>query len=349
MSRVLLTGAAGFSGSHALRRILAGTDWDVVCPVSFRHHGLADRLRLVLAEYPEAAERVTVIRHDLTTPISGVTDEAFGPIDYVLNYAAESHVDRSITHPGPFIQNNVALATNLLDWCRTRREIQGIVQVSTDEVYGPAPEGVDHAEWVDLHLPSNPYAASKAAQEDIAFAYWRTYDLPILSVNVMNIIGHMQSAEKFVPMTISRVMRGEPMTIHASADGQPGSRMYLHAWNKADGILHALKYATTVMDEPAWDEGLRYSFGRSRPFKFHIAGLEEVDNLRMAQMIADAAGQPLKYELVDFHSSRPGHDLRYALDSSKIASTGWTAPIPFEESLEATVKWTIEHPEWFRA
>jgi len=337
--RILLTGAGGFVGSHALRHILATTDAEVVCPVTFQHKGLADRIRLAMDDMPDAAHRVHVVRCDLATPISAVTDREFGPITVVLNFASESHVDRSITHPGPFIQNNVALMTNLLDWARTRR-LDAFVQISTDEVYGPAAPGTAHREWEDLHLPSNPYSASKAAQEDICFAYWRTYDLPIMLTNTMNIIGETQDPEKFVPLVIKRVLADEKVVIHASKDGVPGSRFYLHARNQADGVLHALA--------AGMDGGLRYSDGvADMPFRAHIVGEHEVSNLDMAQTIAALVGRPLNYAL-DYNGSRPGHDLRYALDGTQMSDLGWTPPVPLGESLARTVQWTLAHPEWLQ-
>ena len=185
-----------------------------------------------------------------------------------------------------------------------------------------------------MHLPSNPYSASKAAQEDIAFAYWRTYGVPVVVTNTMNIIGELQDTEKFVPMVIKKVLNGEKVSIHGSLDGDIGSRFYLHARNQADGLLHVLNQPV-----PMYGEALM-------PEKYNISGEREVNNLEMAQMIADFVGKPLNYEIVDFHTSRPGHDLRYALDSTKIASTGWISPLPLEESLRKTVEWTIAHPEW---
>jgi dTDP-glucose 4,6-dehydratase len=275
----------------------------------------------------------------------------------VINFASESHVDRSITHPGPFIQNNVALVTNLLDWARWRQDVgrgpAAVVQISTDEVYGPAAPGTAHEEWRDLHLPSNPYSASKAAQEDIAFAYWRTYDLPLVLTNTMNIIGETQDAEKFVPLVIRRVLAGERVTLHASKDGEPGSRFYLHARNQADGVLHVLNWVARSLDRgfvnaPDIEESLRYSHGGSRPYRFHIVGEQEVDNLTMARNIARFVGRDLDYDLADFHSSRPGHDLRYALDGRKMGEIGWEPPIPLWSSLAKTVGWTLEHPEWLK-
>lgn len=345
--RVLLSGAGGFVGSHALRHLLANTEDEIVCPVTFTHKGLSDRIRLAMDDMPDAAHRVKVVRCDLATPISVVTDAAFGSIDYVLNFASESHVDRSITHPAPFIQNNVALMCNLLDWARVRGDsLKAFVQVSTDEVYGPAPAGYAHREWQDLHLPSNPYSASKAAQESIAYSYWRTYDLPIVLTNTMNIIGETQDHEKFVPLVMKKVLTGERLTIHASKNGQPGSRFYLHARNQADGVLYALRYVMESHEYDPGKESLRYSHGGATPYRFHIVGEREVDNLTMAKMIADIIGRGLAYELDTSDSARPGHDLRYALDGSKMASIGWKPPVPLDESLRRTIEWTLSHPEW---
>lgn len=333
MKRVLLTGASGFVGSHVLRHLLVNTDWEIVCPTTFTHKGLQDRIRLSVREVDDDYARTKVIRCDFTSPISPLTAREFGKIDYVLNVASESHVDRSIEEPAPFIINNVSLMVHILDWARIAG-VEKFVQISTDEVYGPAPDDYAHREWEDLHLPSNPYSASKAAQEDIAFAYWRTYGIPLAITNTMNIIGEMQDPEKYVPMVIKKVILGETVSIHGSLDGRIGSRFYLHARNQADGLLHVLG-----LNFPKYGE-------TDRPLRLHIAGEREVDNLELAQMIARSVGKTLHHEIVDFHSSRPGHDLRYALDCNNIELTGWKAPLPLEESLEKTVKWTMEHPEW---
>jgi len=331
--RLLLTGASGFVGSHVLRHVLVNTDWFVVCPVTFSHKGIQDRIRLSIIDNPEYLKRIKIVQCDLAYPISSITDKEFGTIDYVLNVASESHVDRSIEEPKNFIVNNVALICNLLDWARIAKP-EKIIHISTDEVYGPAPKGTAHREWVDQYLPSNPYSASKAAQESIVFSYWRTYALPIMITNTMNLIGEMQDPEKFIPMTMRKIMAGETVSIHGSLEGEIGSRFYLHARNQADALLHLLN-----TDFPLYGDA-------QKPEKFHVVGEREISNLDLAQMIADFMGKPLKYEIVDFHTSRPGHDLRYALNGDKIAATGWKAPISLEQSLKRTVEWNLAHPEW---
>jgi dTDP-glucose 4,6-dehydratase len=309
------------------------TDWDVVCPVSFEHRGLPERITASV-DHDEWWQRITVINCDLAACINDTTRALFGPIDYIINYASNSHVDRSITHPKPFIQNNISLVLNLLEYAREARPA-AFVQISTDEVYGPAEQGRDYEEWASI-VPSNPYSASKAAQEAIAISYWRTYAVPVIITNCMNLIGEMQDPEKFVPMTISKVLRGETVDIHASTDGQIGSRYYLHARNLADAVLFLLHRGEVSM----------YADGADRPDRWHIVGEREVSNLEMAQLIAGFMERELHYRLTDFHASRPGHDLRYALDGSKLEAAGWKRPVPFEDSLATLIAWTLRHPLW---
>jgi dTDP-glucose 4,6-dehydratase len=330
---VLLTGASGFVGSHTLRHFLLNTDWNIVCPVTFRHKGMQDRIALAMSGIDGAENRVKLVRCDISYPISNITKNDIGHIDYVFNIASESHVDRSIFEPGPFIINNVSLICNMLDWAK-EVGVKKFIHVSTDEVYGPAAAGHDHKEWEDLYLPSNPYSASKAAQESIAFSYWRTYGMPIAITNTMNIIGEMQDPEKFVPMVIKKVLAGEEVTIHGSTDGQIGSRFYLHARNQSDALLHI-----SSMDFKTYGES-------SLPLKYHVVGEKEVSNLEMAELIAEMLGKKLNYKVVDFHSARPGHDLRYGLDGTKLANTGWKHPISLEESLSKTVDWYLNNPNW---
>lgn len=334
MKRVLLTGAGGFIGSHALEHFLVKTEWELICPVTFRHKGVPERI-VDSKHYQANQDRVTIFTHDLTAPFSPVQLkrlEAEGGIDYVVNFASESHVDRSITEPVPFIRNNVECTLNLLELARELKP-RAFVQVSTDEVYGPALAGTRHAEWSTI-IPSNPYSASKAAQEAIAISYWRTYGVPVVITNTMNNIGERQDPEKFVPKVMRAVLNGEAVTVHGGK-GAIGSRFYLHARNHADAILFLLQRVKPVLFPYA-----------DRPDRFNVVGDVELNNLELAQKIAGCMGRELKYRLEDFHSTRPGHDLRYALDGSKLAALGWRAPVDFDASLRKTVEWTMENPEW---
>jgi dTDP-glucose 4,6-dehydratase len=225
----------------------------------------------------------------------------------------------------------------MLEYARKAKP-KAFVQISTDEVYGAAPAGVNHSEW-DKLLPSNPYSASKAAQEALAIAYWRTYGVPVIISNTMNIFGEMQDREKFIPMVISRIAKGEPVTVHGSP-GNIGSRFYLHARNQADAILWILQNQEPVLYEDGKADCL--------PLRFNVVGNIEMDNLEVAKTIAHLMGKPLQYKFEDFHMTRPGHDRRYSLDGSRLAKAGWKAPHSFEDSLKRTIEWTLAHTEWMK-
>jgi len=332
MKRVLLTGAGGFFGSHLLRHLMVNTDWEFVCPCSWENKGTPERIENAIKGYD--ANRVTVITHDLTAPFTDTTKKRIGKIDIILNIASNSHVDRSIVDPVPFVEGNVKLALNMLEFAREQK-VELFLQFSTDEVYGVAPHGVNHKEWATI-IPSNPYSASKAAQEAIAISYWRTYGVPVVITNTMNLFGETQDAEKYTAMLTRKINAGEEVTVHGSV-GNIGSRFYLHARNGADAVLFIVKNLTPTL----YKEG-----GVLVPDRYNIVGDVEMDNLELAKLVAKILDKPLKYKLDDFHKNRPGHDRRYALDGSKLKDLGWNAPMEFEESLKNSIYWTLKHPEW---
>jgi dTDP-glucose 4,6-dehydratase len=333
MAKVLLTGVAGFIGSHILEHILETTDWKVVGVASWQHKGTPERVEEVLAGNSTWRDRVTIITHDLNAPFTEYTKSRIGRIDYIINAASESHVDRSISDPVPFIQNNVNLVLNMLEFAR-EVEPKVFLQVSTDEVYGVAPEGVDHPEW-DVILPSNPYSASKAAQEAICISYWRTYGVPLVITNTMNNFGEMQASEKYIAKIIRCIGRGERVPVHGRP-GNIGSRYYLHARNHADAILFIVKNLIPK----------QYSEHELYPDRYNVVGDIELNNLEVVETISEIMGKPVDYELVDFHSTRPGHDSRYALDGTKLKELGWTPPVSFRDSMERYISWTLNHPIW---
>ena len=223
--------------------------------------------------------------------------------------------------------NNVSSTLNMLEFARICKP-QLFIQFSTDEVYGQAKKGEYHKEW-DAIKPSNPYSASKAGQEALVIAYWRTYGVPVIITNTMNIYGQYQDKEKFVPLVIDKIMKGEVVFIHGYPDKkEAGTRFYLHARN----IASAIQFIVENVEPKLYPE-------IDRPERFNVVGEVELDNLTLAQKIATILGKELKYEITDAHSTRPGHDVRYALDGQKLKNYGFSYPVSFEESLEATVKW----------
>jgi len=331
MKRILLTGAGGFVGSHMLSHLLKNTDHEIVCVCSWKHKGMPYRI-LADQNYSKHKDRVTVLTHDLVSPFTDDVKKQIGKPDIILNLASNSHVDRSITDPADFVKQNVDLVLTMLEFAREVKP-ELFLQFSTDEVYGQAPVGVEHKEWAPI-IPSNPYAASKASQEAIAVSYWRTYGVPLVITNGMNIYGENQDDEKYVPICVDRAVSGEKISIHSYPDGKTaGSRFYIHARNVADAILHIMNTVTPPLYPDA-----------DMPERFNIVGEEEIDNLELAQMIADIVGKPLNYELVNFHESRPGHDCRYALDGQKLADYGWKPKISFKNSLRRTVNYRLGRP-----
>lgn len=330
--KVLLTGASGFFGSHLLRHLLVNTDWNFVCPCSWTHKGTPERI--VNALNGIDPDRVDVITHDLSAPFTEVTKKRMGKVDMILNIASNSHVNRSIDAPGEFIVNNTLLAYNVLEYAREVKP-EVFLQFSTDEVYGVAPEGVNYKEWSPI-IPSNPYSASKAAQEAIAISYWRTYNVPVIITNTMNLFGETQDPEKYVAQLIRKINNDEKVTVHGS-EGNIGSRFYLHARNGADAVFFILKNLPPKL----YNEGENMC-----PDRYNIVGDIEMNNLDLAKLVAKILGKELSYELVDFHKGRPGHDRRYALDGGKLKDAGWQAPVEFESSLKKSIEWTLNHPQW---
>ena len=335
--RVLLTGVAGSIGVHVLGHIMHNTDWFVVGLASFRHRGWTDRINEVVKDHPDWNDRYVVYTHDLTAPLSPVLKGKIGHVDYIINLASLSDVEASIQEPGKFVENNVSLMVNMLEYAREAKP-ESFIQFSTDEVYGPTAGKIDgYREW-DAILPSNPYAASKACQEAICVSYWRTYSVPVIITNTMNNVGEMQSPSKFPVMVQRAVANDEEITIH-SINGEIGSRSYLHSRNAADALLFILRNTTPYLHSPGKVD---------RPERYNIAGDVQLDNLELAQMIAKGMGKELKYRLLDVHSARPGHDPHYGLDDSKLRNLGWKPPVSFEESLKNVIKWQTDNPIWIK-
>ena len=328
MTRCLLTGAGGFVGHHVLAHLLDSTDWELVLTDSFRHHGKTDRI--VAATEGSGRSRVTVVTHDLSVPFSEQAARAMGRVDYLVAMASESHVDRSLADPVPFVMNNVAVMLHTLELAR-RLQPQAVVVFSTDEVYGPVAGGEVRHEWSPA-VPSSPYAASKAAQEAIAVSYWRSFGVPAVIVNAMNIVGERQAAEKFLPKVIRAVHRGEVVQVHGRP-GDIGSRHYVHARNVADAILFILRSTEIASFPPA-----------GRPSRYNIAGQAHLTNLEMADLVAGALNRPLRYELTD--SGRPGYDPHYGLAADRLAVLGWKPQGSLREDICRIAQWTAAHPEW---
>lgn len=322
--KILITGGCGFIGHHFVEHIIKNTDWDILVLDKLNYASCGyDRLRDIKVFDDK---RVKIFATDFTQEIKDGLLSELGDVDYIVHMGAETHVDNSISNPEPFVINNVLGTMRILELAR-RLPISRMIYFSTDEVFGAAPEGVAYKEW-DRYNSSNPYAATKAGGEELCLAYANTYKVPVFITHTMNVFGERQHPEKFIPSTIRKVLNGEKVIIHSNQDRtKAGSRFYIHARNVASAILFLLDTGA-VRD------------------KYNIVGEREIYNLELALIIAHIVGKTLNYEMVDFHSSRPGHDLRYALDGTKMKDLGWQIPMQVEVSLDRTINWYLAHRSW---
>ena len=319
MKRILLTGGAGFIAHHTIRHLLQKTDWEIVSLDRLDYSGNLNRIADMMNEFDkETQKRVRIVYHDLRAELNEMLTADLGDFDYIVHLAASSHVDRSIKDPMCFVLDNVVATCNILNFGRKQKNLERFIYFSTDEVFGPAPKGVNYKER-DRYNSTNPYSATKAGGEELAVAFQNTYDMPVYITHTMNVFGERQHPEKFIPMTIKNVREGNMVTIHSDRDKKvPGSRHYIHAKDVADGCL------------------------------FLLQNQNKIDKLELAQKIARAQNKELKYKLVDFHTSRPGHDLRYALDGGLMKQLGWEPKISIDERINQVVQWTLHNDRWLK-
>lgn len=322
MTRILITGAAGFLGSHLTRYILTETDWDVVALDRLDEAASLARLGPVTHSHPG---RFRFVWHDLraaVNPNAFGCDALRGPFDFIAHLAAGSHVDRSVSDPLGFIGDNVVGTGHLLEFARHHAPRAKLLYFSTDEVFGPAPTGVFYRPW-DRHAPRNPYAASKSAGEQMAVSYAETFGLPIVVSHATNFVGEGQAVEKFLPIAMDKLMRGATIDIHA-VNGVPCSRYYTHAENAASAVLRILTHGT-VID------------GSDRAGRYNISGEVEVSNIDLVTRLGELMGVRPRWQLIERPPGRLAPDLRYAISGEELEAIGWTRPVDFEEGLRRTI------------
>jgi len=314
--RILVTGGAGFIGSHLVRRLLAGAAHQVVNLDALRYSGNLDNLKDL-----EGHPRYSFVHGDICD--APLVDRVMREhqIEAVVNCAAETHVDRSIIEPGGFARTAVIGTSVLLEAARVCG-VTRFVQVSTDEVYGDVPSG--RSKESDLLAPRSPYSASKAGADLLALSYVTTYDFPVMVTRGSNTFGPNQYPEKFIPLFVTNAIEDHPLPLYGDGLQQ---RDWLSVQDHCEGIACVL-----TKGEP----GQVYNIGVG----------EERPNRDVAETILGLLGKPLS--LIRHVTDRPGHDRRYALDCGKIAALGWSPRVPFGEALKATVAWYRDNAWWWQ-
>ncbi len=314
MQRILVTGGAGFIGSHFVRHILNRYDYQVINLDKLTYAGNRDNLRDV-----EDDPRYRFVQGDIADV--QLVRRLIGEVDAIVNFAAETHVDRSLIEAGTFIRTDV-LGTYVLLEASRQSGIERFLHISTDEVYGEAPGGQSFTEDKPLH-PRSPYAASKAGADMQCLAFVETYQLPIVIARPSNNIGPNQHPEKAVPLFVTNALDDEPLPIY-------GDGLQVRDWLFVPDNCQALDL---LLHEGTPGEIYNISAGQER------------QNLQVAQGIVDLLDKPRT--LLRLVEDRPGHDRRYSLDAAKIRALGWEPQYPFEKALETTVRWYADNRWWW--
>jgi len=316
MTRVLVTGVAGFIGSNFVRWAhRVHPDWHITTLDKLTYAGRLENLTEVLD-----SPRHTFVKGDIAD--AGVAGPLVRESNIVVHFAAETHVDRSIQSAADFITTDVIGTFVLLEAARQAPALTKFVQISTDEVYGSVPEG--HSRETDELRPRNPYSASKAGADRLAYSYWATYGVPVIITRASNNYGPNQFPEKVIPLFITNLIEGLQVPLYG--DGL-NVRDWLHVDDHCRGIQAAI------------DHGVNGEV-------YNIGGGNEVRNLDLTHQLLGLMQKPTS--MIRPVEDRLGHDRRYALDTTKLRALGWTPQVAFDQGLADTVRWYVDNEAWWR-
>ena len=313
--RILVTGGAGFIGSHFIRHMMQARDVKSIINLDkLTYAGHLDNLKDVSGD-----KRYRFVRGDIAQ--GSLVDKMMPQVDCVVNFAAETHVDRSIQDAAPFLHTNVIGTQVLLDSAR-RNGVKRFLHISTDEVYGSIPRGA--AKETDVLDPSSPYSASKAAADYLVMSFYRTYGAPVLITRAANNYGPYQYPEKFLPLFITHALEGKPLPLYG--DGRQ-VRDWLHVSDHCAALEKVLRKGRI---------GQIYNIG---------TGVDS-QNIEVARELLKQVGQPAS--LIRRVTDRPGHDRRYAMSIRKIQSElGWRPAISFDQGLSHLIRWYSLNRSWW--
>lgn len=310
--KMLITGGAGFIGSNFVRYIIENYDCQVVVLDKLTYAGRKENLQGLLG-------KITFVKGDIRKRED--VEKVIKECDFVVNFAAETHVDRSIIEAGSFVLTDVFGTYNLLEACR-KFKIKKLVQISTDEVYGHILKGSFREE--DSVSPRNPYAASKASADLLCRAFFETYGLPVVITRSTNNYGYYQHPEKLIPKTIIYALLNKKIPVYGKGKNV---RDWIFVKDNCEAIDLILQKG---------ENGEIYN----------IAGKQELENIQVVKTILKIMDKP--ESLIQFVKDRPGHDLRYSLDISKIEKLGWKPKTKFENGIRKTIEWYKTNEWWWK-
>jgi len=318
--KIFVTGGAGFIGSEFVRMSLKSNLQDiginptkVIVYDALTYAGNLNNLKSISSDI-----RYEFIQGNICDPqiLNKIPDDC----DLIINFAAESHVDRSIDGPDLFVKTNVLGTQNLLEAAK-KKGVKKFVQISTDEVYG----SIETGSWDELFplKPNSPYAASKAAADLISLSYFKTFGLPVIITRCSNNYGYFQNVEKLIPLFITNLLAGKKVPLYGSGKN---IREWIHVSDHVRGIAHAIKYG---------------EFGEV----YNIAGDTELSNLDITRLLLEYFD--LNESYINYVPDRKGHDFRYALNSSKIQKIGFKNQVEFKKGLIDTISWYENSNDWY--
>ncbi len=334
--KILITGGAGFIGHQVIKELLQSTDWQLLVIDRLSYAGDLSRIDEVVSEVGDSAKsRVEFIYHDLKAPLTDHIFNKLRDLNIILHIGASSHVTRSVEDPSIFIQDNIVGTFNLLEAARKIDGLELFYYFSTDEVFGPSDQEAKFKEW-DRYNSKNPYSATKAAAEELTIAYNNTYSLPSLISHCCNVYGKRQNVEKFIPNTINKILNGEKIVVHTDSNNIPGSRYYIYNDDLAKTIVFLVENYKNLTKRA-------FQVQKKYPAKINISGDSLISNLEVVEMIGRLLDKEFDFKLENNDPERPGHDIKYGLDTDLIKEIGGNFDRDFEKGLEETVGWFLNN------
>ncbi|MBI4744277.1 MAG: dTDP-glucose 4,6-dehydratase [Actinobacteria bacterium] len=313
--KILVTGGCGFIGGNFVRYILNKyPDYKIINLDKLTYAGNPDNLKDI-----EGNSNYQFVKGDICD--KELTEELIKKVEVVINFAAESHVDRSIISPDEFVNTNVLGVNNLLRISH-KAGISKFIQISTDEVYGSIENG--SFKETDMLSPSSPYSASKAGGDLIAYSYWVTFKLPVIITRSSNNFGPYQYPEKLIPLFITNLLEDKPVPLYGDGMNVRDWLYVIDNCSAIDAVLHKGKNGEI----------------------YNIGGGNEIPNIEITKKVLNGLGKP--ENLINYVEDRLGHDRRYSIDSSKVRKLGWVSEYTFESAITETIKWYKDNVWWWQ-